>query len=47
MNEGMIKPLNRHKLMNFRETAINYELLMEMKYLKVKQIIRKLKEKIE
>jgi hypothetical protein len=30
---SIIKPVERHRLNGFRETAINYEIAMEMKYL--------------
>ena len=34
----MIRPVERHRLNVFRETAINYEIGMEMKYIKVSQM---------
>ena len=40
---GLIEPIHRHKIQKFREIAINYEIMLEMKYLKVKVIKSKFK----
>ena len=45
--QGFIKPIKKHKLQNFRETAINYEILLEMKYKRIESLINKFKEDIE